>query len=42
LGKKIKKIFILKANNKDNGQCVSLRIYDLQINDASQYKIVAM
>nr|CAD2204862.1 unnamed protein product [Meloidogyne enterolobii] len=31
-----------EANNKDNGQCVSLRIYDLQINDASQYKIVAI
>nr|CAD2204998.1 unnamed protein product [Meloidogyne enterolobii] len=31
-----------EASNKDNGQCVSLRIYDLQINDASQYKIVAI
>uniref|UniRef100_A0A914LNF9 Uncharacterized protein n=1 Tax=Meloidogyne incognita TaxID=6306 RepID=A0A914LNF9_MELIC len=31
-----------EANNKDNGQCVSLRIYDLQINDASQYKIKSL
>ncbi|KAL7078692.1 hypothetical protein ACQ4LE_001898 [Meloidogyne hapla] len=31
-----------EANNKENGQYVSLRIYDIQINDASLYKIVAI